>query len=137
MTEQRIKIKIGIDGKVYSLDTSNRESLIQIPWESRKKIIEVLESVKQAEHVETAKAKETFELQNKTVNQRSKLAGQDINLPAEKDSRVPELDSKDPDTIMQQLIIQQQNQHHIPDKGTVVKWMLVVFIVFILIMMVF
>ncbi|MCB1582771.1 MAG: hypothetical protein R3E90_04480 [Marinicella sp.] len=137
MTEQRTRMKIGIDGKVYTLDTSIQKSLTQIPWESRKKVIAVLEAIKQAEHVEKPQVKESVnQLKNLVKPQAQTLPTQAVapesGTTRSSHANKPPLDtnSQDPDAIMQQLIMQQPS-HNIPDKMTAIKWIAVFFAVII------
>lgn len=130
MTEQRTRMKIAIDGKVYTLDTGIRKSLTQIPWESRKKVIAVLEAVKQAEHVETSTPQATDQPIKKPV-QPTALVNSTIKPQPMSEDGSSEYNSKDPDAIMQQLIMQQPKSHNIPDKGTAIKWLALFFAVVI------
>lgn len=136
MTEQHTKMKIGIDGKVYTLDTRLRESLTQIPWESRKKVITVLEALKQAEHIEPVKPSVNQESSlTEPVKPQTAVAKTAVDSVSDK-VKVAEVNSKDPDAIMQQLIMQQPS-HNIPDKMTVIKWMLIVFCIIVILSFIF
>ncbi len=135
MTEQHIKMKIGIDGKVYTLDTRQRESLTQIPWKSRKKVIAVLEAMKQAEHIEPAKTSVNPQSRpTQSVNQQTAAAQPKTDSVT--DNSTDEVYSKDPDAIMKQLIMQQPS-HNIPDKITVIKWIAIIFFIIIALSFIF
>jgi hypothetical protein len=128
MAEKETELSITIGGTQYPIDLNDLSSLTTIPWKDRKMIIEVLEKIKQAEHIQPEPKRAPESMPTK----RSKPVVQDSQF---KNSNVIK-SNEDPDAIMQQLIIQQQNQHNIPDKSTVVKWMLVVFIIIMLLMIV-
>ncbi len=138
MTEQRTRMKIGIDGKVYTLDTSIQKSLTQIPWESRKKVIAVLEAMKQAEHVEKPRMENAPIEQSNVAKPMVKTAVKPAVKPAVRPvvqsppvkSKPTEINETDPDLIMQQFIMQQPS-HNIPDRMTAIKWIAIFFAVVI------
>ena len=144
MTEERTRMKIGIDGKVYTLDTAIQKSLTQIPWKSRKKVIAVLEAMKQAEHVEKPQATEAVKLPQQPINPQKQASPNQVMATQSKadysapvNNVPPDVNPKDPDAIMQQLLMQQPKVQAVPDKSTAIKWIAVFFAVVISLVLLF
>ncbi len=137
-------ITIIIEGKTHHFNQGDTESFKSLPWSERKQLIELLEGIKQAEYIKQPAGPQVDDTREKesvsrTINGSAVQAGLDPNPinhqqagnPADAgfDASVKKSD-KDVDDLMQRLIIQEK-QHHkpIPDKSTVMKLLVGMFVV--------
>ena len=140
MSESNINITIA--GKSYQINPQDKASIAQIPWQERKKLIELIEVIKQAEHVNTKSVDSIEEVKSAATvlpKPQRLVVPQKGASPIEKilgdGSRAPAKD--DADLIMQQLIMEQKGGSKIPEKKEVYKWMVGIFAVIILLMLIF
>ncbi len=126
------QIGITINGKTHQLSADNIEAMKQIPWPERKELIQLLDAIKQAEHV--TKAKQSVE--DKPVRQTITPINKMVKPLPKLDQEVKK-SSADVDDIMNQLIIQQQQKSSVPDKQDVYKWFLIVFVLIVVVAMIF
>ncbi len=125
-------IEITINGKTHTFEEGDVSSIKSMSWNDRKKLIKVLEQVKQVEYIDKeSPTKKVPVMAQKTIN--SVETDSKPNLLNELDGAVKP-GKGDVDSIMSRLILEQQSsQTPIPDKGVVIKWMLVIIGVILLI----
>ena len=129
---EQTDISISINGKTHRINIDDPAAISRIPWEDRKQLIQVLEAIRQAEHVRPTPDKSV-----KTVQSTQVPALKSVSKPA-KPGKVPQAHAEDIDVIMSQLIIEERkNRTQIPDRGVVIKWMLIIFAVIVLLSLLF
>lgn len=146
MTDKK-PILIRINDKTYKLNPNNLSSLKAMPWEARKELINLLEQVKQAEYVKPQK--QPADDEPKSKHDASAVISTEVKRPETKPviaskQQKPTLDKSvkpsdsDVDDIMNRLILEQKSTHQtVPDKSSVYKWFLILFIVIVLLAMLF
>ena len=132
------KITITINDKTHHFDANDKAAMAQMDWQDRKQLIALLENIRQAEHITPTESEQTpATKQIKTPQpdiQPSRHQVQDASHQTIREGRQGE---GDVDALMSRLIMQeQQNRTSIPDRGTVLKWMLVFFAVVVLLMLI-
>ncbi len=153
MKESDVLVKI--NGKVHRLNKDNLQSIKTMAWEDRKQLIELLESIKQAEYVKADSQQESnIDAQNEhqevvKTSSISRVKTSDaprISKGLNNGIEVSKLDpkikasDKDVDDLMARLILEQkQDSHHqsVPDKSAVIKLLLIVFVVILALAMIF
>ena len=147
------EIKITINGTTHTFNNGDEPSVKDMPWSDRKKLIDLLERIKQAEYIkkpelnEQSPDKQTTsdgdQLKADQIRQRLKQAkANKTNIPPK--NVMPSLDpsikasENDVSDLMNRLILEEK-QHHkpVPDKSMVVKLFLVIFVVIILLAVLF
>ena len=133
-------IWVRIDGQTHRLRPDNPESMRQIPWTQRKRLMDVLEVLKKAEYVDL----ETTSSEN---NPAVKTPGHQMSTPkavnAQSSSRhtqqPPEHNhsSQDSDAMMQRFLAEQKShKSSIPTKAGIYKWFLIIFaVIFLLVLL--
>lgn len=152
-------ITFSINDVTHRFNLRDKASIRKIPWQDRKRIIKVIEHIKQAEHV-TKKSSEPLTTptnlpqtnrvqlpQNATsvsVNEAaSKLTIKSTDEPPAALFKhgmepKPEQEKDDIDVLMQQLLMQQPpGSNGIPDKKSVYKWFLIVIAVIFFLALIF
>ncbi len=125
-------IDITINGKTHQLTADNVEAMKQIPWSERKALIQLLEAIKQAEHVVKPKPESELPAVQRSMTRIKQATEQPPKLdPGVKKS------AADVDDIMNQLLMQQPQKSSVPDKQVVYKWFLIIFVVVVLLSMIF
>jgi len=125
-------ISISINGKTHRFNLNDPEGIRQIPWEDRKQLIGVLDAIRQAEHVKQPKQPNIRAVA--PIKPADKTTGQAARQTQTAAQNKPE----DIDVLMSQLIIEdRKNQTPIPDRGVVIKWMLVIFAIIVIISLLF
>lgn len=152
---QNSEITITVNGKTHQFKAGDLAAFKSIPWSERKQLIDLLESIKQAEFVQ-ADNKPTHEVTlDSTFNQNSPTDStavrQHVRKPSPNDQFTPkgtplhnpQLDpqikasEQDVNDLMHRLIVEQKKHHKsIPDKSIVIKLLLAVFVVIILVAMI-
>ncbi|WP_223787972.1 hypothetical protein [Marinicella meishanensis] len=147
MTEDDITITI--NGETHRFKSGDAEAMQNMPWPQRKKLIDLLESIRQAEFVAAAQSQAAAEpvspqpsqqpVVSKTApKQRQPAATQLKPTPTKPSDLGVDASRQSPEDLMQQLIMQEkQHSHSIPDRLTVVKYMLAVIVLIILLSMLF
>lgn len=158
------KITITINGVTHQFQTGDIQAMRNLPWSERKQLIELLESIKQAEFVNAAQSSETTSAIESATSQQQVTLNNSVETEPKKlkstakspnknqyvkqnishSPKAPQLDpsikasDKDADDMMQRLILEQQkDQQRIPDKSAVIKVMLIVFAVIIGLILIF
>lgn len=125
-------ILIRIGGKTYRL-RDEAESLRKIPWSQRKRLIEILEAMKQAEYV-VVKDQPPPEARTTTaIKPVATLKPKPTRPPRPTEQQPPQ----DTDAMMQRFLAEQKNyKSSIPTKASVYKWFLIIFaVIFLLVLM--
>ncbi len=128
------------------------ESFKALPWNERKQLIELLEDIKQTEYVKKPAVSDAAEA---TSNATVRVANHDGGMTPDLNPNVPDnkladkqsdsgfdpsvkKSEQDVDDLMQRLIIQEKQHHQpIPDKSSVMKLLLGVFVVILLLAVLF
>ncbi len=151
------EIKITISGVTHTFNSDAENSIKEMPWDDRKKLIALLESIQQAEYIKPVKSniraaltkphkrdeKNEQTQQAKLIRERLKKTKPSATVDQSKASHT-QLDlhvkasKNDVSDLMNRLILEEK-QHHkpIPEKAAVIKILLVIFVVIILLAMLF
>ena len=135
MNEQTPKITIIIGDNTHQINPNDQASILNIPWQERKKIIDIIELIKQSEHVKKPAtdpvAKDVSPArENQTIATQLKVPSiktTDVDFNPSKKS----LSDTEVDQIMQQIIMTQKTTTKIPEKKDVYKWLLIVLAVIV------
>jgi len=132
------KITITINDKTHHFDADDKAAMAKMEWQDRKQLIALLENIRQAEHITANAAEQKSAPKNisptQSNTQNREHSDQDASHQTIREGRQGE---GDVDALMNRLIMQeQQNRTSIPDRGTVLKWMLVFFAVVVLLMLI-
>ncbi len=125
-------IAIAIGEHRYQLDLDDKASIQAMPWNERKKLIEVLEVIQQADHVKSAEPVESTPddsvqpPQSETISTNT-TPTQTVTL----DTEVKKSDA-DINTVMNRLLVESGPRRQIPDKGQAYKWLGITTVVIIL-----
>lgn len=130
-------IKITIDGKTHEFMAGDHQAMKNMAWQDRKQLIDLLENIKQAEYIN----------QSTPVQEPEQPESIKPTLPTQsKSQEKPKVDMDqasrpgqgDVDALMNRLILEdKKHQSNIPDKGVVVKWMLIILAIVLLIAVIF
>lgn len=143
------EIVITINGQTHRFQADDLHAIKAMPWEDRKQLIGLLDTIRQAEFVAAADAEvhtpaghraesTTGQPTEKAPPQANSAAQRPIQTQSSKMDPQADFRSQNPDDLMQQLIMQEkQHSRSIPDRMTVVKYMLAVIVVIILVSMLF
>ena len=135
MSQQTIKITI--DGKTHEFMSGDHQAMKNMAWQDRKKLIDLLETIKQAEYVKEAKSPEieTEKLTSTpTIDPEFKTNKNNSDQP----DHTVKPGQGDVDALMNRLILEdKKHQSNIPDKSVVIKWMLIILAVVLLIAVIF
>ena len=124
---QQQNITFIVNGQVYKVDTNNRKSMQKIAAADRLQLIHALETLK---NMDATEHQAQPELKTPPVPQMQTSAAQ--NNP-----RPHRTGSGDADLMMQQLIMEQKQQHkEIPDRNVIYKWFLIIFAVILLLVLI-
>lgn len=125
-------IAIAIGEYRYQLDLDDKASIQAMPWNERKKLIEVLEVIQQVDHVKPTEPVESTP--NETVQSPKPVAQTSDHTTSQKtvlDAEVKKSDA-DIDTVMSRLLVESGPRRQIPDKGQAYKWLGITTVVIIL-----
>jgi len=125
------QIEITINGKTHQFKAGDDRAIKNMPWSERKQLIEILEQIKQVEYVKS-----------QPPVQQPNMSAPIVNEPVKSESVSPvktydksiKPGHGDVDSIMNRLILEEKkHQSTIPEKGVVVKWMLLTIGLFLVI----
>lgn len=114
-------VKIQIGETDYQIDLDDVTSIQSMPWSERKKLIGLLETIQQADHIKAEEPKKTIIPDEPTANQ--------TNSP-ELDPEIKKSDA-DIDAVMNRLLLESGPQRQIPDKKQAYLWLIGIVVVFL------
>jgi len=143
---QKDQITITINDRTHRFKADDIEAMRDLPWAERKQLIDLLENIKQAEYIQAEKPTElsTDAGFNLSPNAAVKSSPKTTATQADQSSALPQLDpeiktsEKDVDDLMVRLILEQKKNHKpVPDKSSVLKFLLIVFAIIIVLALIF
>lgn len=127
-------ILIRIGGKTYRL-RDDVVSLRKIPWTQRKRLIEILETMKQAEYVP---AKDQQPPQSNEISTMPAVAKLKTKQAKPEKPATQQQPPQDAEAMMQRFLAEQHgHRSSIPSKTSVYKWFLIIFSVILLLVLIF
>lgn len=128
------QVTIVLANKRFDINLRDKASIQAMPWKDRKQLIDLLETIKQAEHIKRQVQTPKEESKVKTVQQ---IHTQDLNTKPQLDPAIKPSEA-DIDSMMERFVMEgQKDRPKIPDKNSIYKWLIIVLAAILLLAIVF